>query len=667
MVSHRIAPVSYSRTAADQELIRRAFELAYFIHASKGIALCVAEEAWCKLEHTIGRGQDKRQESSPAARRQSGMSSTPGTRTRARLSDEQLLQLLVYAESDSWERATENGDSPYHLADEDLVIRFMKHLVRISLKRSTFYAVLAIGRLAYDYRTSEVRHMYDVLMQDGARFRDNPYLRKQKRVLMGEVIERFGKLVRIVKTPDREHRFLAQPTTQKLVDLVSECLRSFTPWNTTCVLPASFDSTDKIPAFCCSETDSHDESLIELNRFHTTLHPDCFSRIVASLGFDSPDKRLAMPQFFFSNGNSPRGDRSRPPLLAEGDYRQLKQTREERSRRRRAFFARRLQVYVDGVEHAAFDPRRESRVTVRIKPTANVVEVHGQDGGGGLPLMTLLVDYHDISSGDALNHVLVLEGGQKITTSITSVTNDIGDIEAAHVEINYAETRSLRMLALLFLRAWPSLGTSISRPAAGLRALEPRLSWAALMSIAAALILGVTAIIWRQLEQPAIDLPPGPQIELPAVPAAELLVTPPPPPDPGEKQDQRTLAVARARWDYDPDAFSRAIRIERRRGDIPSVKISLAYTKLLAAVPRADAEGEVYRRYRITLVAEENRVWRRVLRKPQGDVSDRAIVLEVALSAGIFPKADSYQLRFEGESQRGWETLGRVALQPVGK
>ena len=664
MVSHRTVPLSYSRIAADQEWIRRAFELAYFIHASKGIALCVAEEAWCKLEHTIG-SRDKRQNSSSASRLQSEMSSTTGMRTRVRLNDEQLLQLLVYAESDSWERATENGDTPYHLADEDLVIRFIKHLVRISLKRSTFYAVLAIGRLSYDYGTSEVRQIYDVLMQDGARFRDNPYLRKQKRVLMREVIERFGKLVRVVETPDREHRFLAQPTTQMLIDLVRECLRSFTPWNTTCILPASFDPTDNIPALSFSGTDSDDESLIELNRFHTALHPDCFSRIIASLGFDSPDKRLAMPQFFFSNGDAPRGDRSKPPLLAEADYRQFGRTREERSARRRAFFARGLQVYVDGVERAAFDPRLESRVSVRIKPTANVVEVHGKDGGGDLPLMTLLVHYYDIPSGEAIKDALLLEGGQKITTSITPVINNIGDIEEVHVEINYAETQPLRVLALLFLRAWSRLGKSV-RPGAGLRELKPRYSWLALTSVAAALILVVSAIIWRQLDQPAIDIPAGPQVELPPVPPAEPQKTPPPR-NPNENQARGTLAMARARWDSEPDAFSRAIRIEGRRGDIPAVKITPAYTKLLTAVPSANPEGEVYRRYRITLVAAEDPVWRRILRKPRGDLSDRARILEVAISPPKFPKADSYQLRFEGESQSGWQTLGRVALQPAGK
>jgi hypothetical protein len=662
MANHQTFPLSYSRTGADQEWIRRAFELAYFIHASKGIALSVAEEAWCKLEHTMG-SRDKRQHS-PSGRFQNGISSTTGMRTRVRLNDEQLLQLLVYAESDSWERATEKGDTPYQLADEDMVIRFIKHLVRISLKRSTFYAVLAIGRLSYDYGTSEVRQIYDVLMQDDARFRDNPYLRKQKRVLMREVLERFGKLVRVVETPDREHRFLAQPTTQMLIDLVRRCLRSFTPWNTNCVLPASFDPTDKIPSLSFSGTDSDDESLIELNRFHTALHPDCFSRIVASLGFDSPDKRLAMPQFFFSNNDTPRGDRSKPPLLAEADYRQFKQTREDRSRRRRAFFARRLQVYVDGVECAAFDPRHESQVAVSIKPTANVVEVRGQDGAGDLPLMTLLVHYYDMLSGEAIKDALLLEGGQKITTSITPVVNIIGDIEEINVEINYAETRPLRMLALLFLRAWSRLSKSVSRPAAGLRELKPRYLWLALMSLAALLILGMSAIIWQQLDQPTIDLPPGPQIKLPPVPPAELRETPQPQ-NPNEKQAPSTLAMVRTKWDYSPDAFSRAIRIEERRGDIPAVKITLADSKLLAAVPRANADGEVYLRYRITLVAAENPVWQRIPSKPRVDVSDPVRVLEVTLSPQMFPKANSYQLRFEGESQSGWQTLGRLAIQPA--
>jgi hypothetical protein len=88
---------------------------------------------------------------------------------------------------------------------------------------------------------------------------------------------------------------------------------------------------------------------------------------------------------------------------------------------------------------------------------------------------------------------------------------------------------------------------------------------------------------------------------------------------------------------------------------------------LLTAVPRTNAEGQVYGRYRITLVAGENSVWRRTLRKAPGDASDRARIIEVTLSPGMFPRADSYQLRFEGEIKSGWEALGRLTLQPAGK
>jgi hypothetical protein len=44
----------------------------------------------------------------------------------------------VYAESDTWERCTERGDSPYPLTEEDMIIRFVKHLVRITVRRNSF-------------------------------------------------------------------------------------------------------------------------------------------------------------------------------------------------------------------------------------------------------------------------------------------------------------------------------------------------------------------------------------------------------------------------------------------------------------------------------------------------------------------------------------------------
>jgi hypothetical protein len=281
----------------DQAYIDRAFELAYFIHANKGIALCAAEEAWCKLEHALSQ-QDKRRYYRPGGRRQNQAQPARVLRTKIGLREEHLLQCLVYAESDAWERCTEHSDSPYPLTEEDMIVRFIKHLVRITVRRNSFYVTLGVGRLLYEYGTSEVRSIYDVLTHEGGRSKDNPYLRRQKRVLLRELLERFHGLIQPVTTAQKEDRFLSQPTTQPLMNLVNECLRRFTPWNTACVISGRFNAAVPIPAFSFSGKEPDDEYPIETNRIHAILHPDCFSQLVKNLGLDSPNERLAIPQFF---------------------------------------------------------------------------------------------------------------------------------------------------------------------------------------------------------------------------------------------------------------------------------------------------------------------------------------------------------------------------------
>src|SRR6185312_6378462 len=130
---------------AKKQNVRRAFDLAYFIHADFGIALRVTEAALCKLEHTFGR-QSRRHHYVPGGRRQNQAGPAYTTRTRVSLREEHLLQLLVYAESDAWERCTEYGNDPYPLREEDMVIRFIKHLVQITLKQHSHYVALGTGR-----------------------------------------------------------------------------------------------------------------------------------------------------------------------------------------------------------------------------------------------------------------------------------------------------------------------------------------------------------------------------------------------------------------------------------------------------------------------------------------------------------------------------------------
>jgi hypothetical protein len=319
-----------------------------------------------------------------------------------------------------------------------MIIRFTKHLVRITLRRNSFYVTLGVGQLIYDYATSEVRRLYEFLMQDPKRFKDNPYLRRRRKVLMREIQDRFADKVQTVTSPEQGERLLTQPATPSLIKLVQECFRRFMPWGIKCVLPEPFSWT--IPALVFSGDDPDKEHPIETRRVHTILHPDCFARLARGLGLDAPEERLAVPQFFYSTSGGTRGDRFHPPKLEEADYLRLQRNREELARRQKSFLARRLIVYADGIECASFDPRQTPHVRFDIGPEVDVIEVRGQDAQGELTLTTLLVRCYDIPAGESCESWAVLDGGQKIAMRLTPQWDEDGELEAAHLEISYAET-----------------------------------------------------------------------------------------------------------------------------------------------------------------------------------------------------------------------------------
>ena len=656
-----------AREDTQQEYVRRAFELAYFIHADVGIALSITEAALCKLEHTFGK-QDRRFHYVPEGRRQSEDRSSYALRTKVSLRREHLLQLLVLAESDSWERWSERGNSAPLLTEEVMAIRFIKHLVQITLKRNSFYVVLGVGRLLYEYETSQVRQMYDVLMQDQARFRDNSYLRKQKKVLMMEMIERFDPMIRIARTGQGEDRFVTQPTTQPLISLVNECLQRFTPWDTTCVVPASFDPAERIPALSFSGTDPNNESPIEMNRIHTIFDPDCFSRLLANLGLESANKRLAMPQFFFSDNKESRGDRFNPPPLTPEDQLQLQRAREDSARRRKAYRVRRLRIYVDNLEYVFFDPRRVAKVAFKFRTAANVIEVRGEDAKGELPLATMLVSYESLAPGQSLMDSVLLEGGQKLTIVITPISDGTGMISEVRAEMKYAETQPIRVISWVAQRMWFWLAEMARGRREDPEGFKSGYWWLVKAGVTVALIMGVLLIVWHQLRPAQFSSPAPRQVQLPPAPTREVL---PPIPSPSvtivPRTEKEMASLAQATWHKDPEAVTSAVRIQVRRGSVPSVEIPLTQTTQLIALNRADAEDRIYYRYRIVIVAAEKPIWQRMLKAPQASSSSRAHVLKLELSPQRFPKADSYSLRVEGETEGGWQSMGQIVLQLVSR
>src|SRR5262249_47980564 len=261
-----------------EESLARAFQLAYFIHGDRETALNIAAEALAKLE-VAAAAQDKRLYYTPTGR----AARAERFRTKVSVGELHLLQRLVYVESEPYERLAEqspNGESP---DEEDMLIHFIKHLVRITVRRNSFYVTLGLGRLLHNYSTAETMEMYNILAQDPGRVRDDYYYRSRKGRLMKELKERFGDRLSVTRGARGEERFQTDDTPGQSAELVCECLQAFTPWSTDCVIHANLDPlAEEIHDLAFDGADPDREHAIEVNRFHATLHPDCFARLAAS-------------------------------------------------------------------------------------------------------------------------------------------------------------------------------------------------------------------------------------------------------------------------------------------------------------------------------------------------------------------------------------------------
>src|SRR5262245_282407 len=126
-----------------QETLIRAFRLAYFIHRDRHSALLIAMGALSKLEVTAV-AQDKRLYYTPTTRTTGDAARPHRTRTKVAMSELHLLQRLVYVESETYEKKDEERGQDSRLDEEDMIIRFIKHLVRITTRRNSFYVALGL-------------------------------------------------------------------------------------------------------------------------------------------------------------------------------------------------------------------------------------------------------------------------------------------------------------------------------------------------------------------------------------------------------------------------------------------------------------------------------------------------------------------------------------------
>ena len=221
-------------TISPDELANRAFELAYFLHRERKTATEIATQSLNKLQ-VAATSQGKRLYYRLTGRLTDGPDARKA-RSKVSMGEPHLLLRLVYVESEAYERRKEAaaqssqahaGTTPAQAAD--LVVYFIKHLVRITTKRNSFYVTLGFSRLLYNYTTPETMELYNLVIQDPDRVHDDYYYRSRKGVLLKEMKERFGEMLEVTKGVRGEQRWRSNGKAQKHSDLVAECLRRFTP------------------------------------------------------------------------------------------------------------------------------------------------------------------------------------------------------------------------------------------------------------------------------------------------------------------------------------------------------------------------------------------------------------------------------------------------------
>lgn len=665
----------------DRELFDLAFGLAYFIHVNKEIAFFIAEDALDALPSTLSYQSKNRKPPTGLRGFLKWGERTRPVRKTLLLHEHQMLQWLVFKESISWELKTERGGGPYSPTEEDLIIRYIEHLVFTAVRRNSFYVTLAIGSLLHQFDRRETRLFYDILTQsDSARMKDTNYIGKQRLELLDRLGQRFEGMVTIAKKTGEEKQFQMRPTTQWVIELVNETLRRFTPSQTACVLGPNFEVTD-IPAFYFAD-DDNDEDSIEKSRIHTVIDPDCFERFCGGLAryvrrlpnsdldracsFESPNQRIAVPQFSISQEGPRRNNRLQAPTLVDEDYLRLQRMLEARGHRKKAFTAQRVLIYADGVLSSSFEPQKQNFGRCVIAPNTSCIEVRGRDSEGELMLATVLMD--DQALDEKAEILFTHPEGKR--TLITLVPLRIPEYGGGRIILEV--THSQKAPGIIE-RARGNRSRSISGQSGHNQSqflLSNRSGWPAKFAFITVLIFGTVLFFGWRLSVRRDHTPNVESIRQPATPAPgdsalSGSVTNAPSTSPTQNKSPRVvtkIALAEARWNMQPEAALIAKSIEATRSEPLKLDLSAHHPKVTISIPVYDSRGIAFSDYRLDLSRGNKRIWRKTLRAPEKSSTSYAHLLDLMLFKERLVMLDRYELFVFGRTKLGWRPVGTMTL-----
>lgn len=256
-----------SHRVAGQD-VERAFEVARFLHPDERVATSVVVGALARVEAARGEQQKR-------AYYQVGREETVRP-YKLRLSTPHLLHKLVLEESERVERASERAGD---VTDRDLLIRYIKHLVLLSISHNAFYATLAVTRVLYDYRTRDAMDVYAVIA-DGEVMKESYDCRARRQRILGLLEQRFGARLQFVRACRGERQLLTEEAEGGTAALVANALEMLFPSPAACGL--------------CAPDLRHDDDMAAL---HTIFHPRCFSALMTELRLPAPATRLRVPLF----------------------------------------------------------------------------------------------------------------------------------------------------------------------------------------------------------------------------------------------------------------------------------------------------------------------------------------------------------------------------------
>jgi len=404
-----------------------------------------------KLE-TASNAQFKRYYYTPTGRAETSRA----TRSRVSLNDLQLLQRLVFVESENFEKANETSKN---IGEKNLLVYFIKYLVRISLKRNSFYVTLGISRILHNYGTNDAMEIYNIVVQDPDRVHDDYYYRSRKGVLMKELKARFGELLETVKVNRGEERFNHKADAENLSETAKDCLQFFTPWNSSCAIPEKFNPfNDIIAPFHFDKQNPDAEHRIEVNRIHAALHPQCFSRLTDALHLPAPEEKMEIPKFMISNNQTDEqtDDWRNPPSLEADELQTIRNILAAQAESRRAISANLLRVVVDGDEKAKINLAETDQVNFDLGDEAELIEVRVVEKDGEIVLATHLLSFEDLENGNQLQSVL-LEGGQKVSFNLMPTHDEYGEVVGINCGVEFAATELQKPFVLASERAGFSL------------------------------------------------------------------------------------------------------------------------------------------------------------------------------------------------------------------